>query len=86
MSGQETQHGAEMASTLQETLVEESETQPNEQEQGPTPADADNSNKPKRKAKEPTSLEREPGKSVFPVSRVQRVLKADKVRCPRVTV
>lgn len=36
--------------------------------------------KAKRKREAPPALVHEPGKSVFPVSRVQRILKADKVR------
>lgn len=40
----------------------------------------------KRKKKEPTELEREPGKSLLPISRVQKIIKADKVRLPVLTV
>lgn len=38
----------------------------------------------KRKKKDPVALERPPGKSLFPVSRVQKIIKADKVCCTRV--
>ena len=48
------------------------------------PTEAVKSDKPKRKPKEPVNLERDLGKSFFPVSRVQKILKADKVRPPRV--
>lgn len=44
-------------------------------------AEPEDSAKPKakRKREAPPALVHEPGKSVFPVSRVQRILKADKV-------
>ncbi|KIP11694.1 hypothetical protein PHLGIDRAFT_63119 [Phlebiopsis gigantea 11061_1 CR5-6] len=42
------------------------------------PAEAVKSDTQKRKPKEPVTLERDLGKSFFPVSRVQRILKADK--------
>jgi len=37
----------------------------------------------KRKDKESTQREREPGKSLLPFSRVQKIIKADKVRVKR---
>lgn len=41
--------------------------------------DTKNTSKKPRERKAPLALEREPGKSFFPVSRVQKILKADNV-------
>lgn len=77
------QPDAEMDVEQDETQQEPSRTQPTTD---PVPSgggakdDSTAAAKPKRKPKEPQTLEREPGKSVLPVSRVQRILKADKVR------
>ena len=86
MSEQNALHDTEMISGPQ-TVGEDTQTQPASPEpEAPTPSEANNSNKPKRKPREPTAFERDLGKSFFPVSRVQRILKADKVRPPRVLV
>ena len=84
MSQENTQHDSEMSMEPQNTLIEDSRTQSNDGEVELAPQDVDRSSKPKRKPKEPGMIERELGKSFFPVSRVQKILKADKVRPPRV--
>ena len=50
----------------------------------PPPPDDKPVDQPKGKAtaKPPASLVREPGKSLLPISRVQKIMKADKVRAP----
>lgn len=54
----------------QEMEAQESDTEP--------PATVQVQNK-KREKREPVELEREPGKSLLPFSRVQKIIKADKV-------
>lgn len=44
-----------------------------------TPKDKANDPTKKRERKAPAALEREPGKSLFPFSRVQKIIRADKV-------
>ena len=68
-------------------VVEESATASGTAEtegSGAEPSASEAKPKPKRQ-KAPDTLTREPGKSVFPHTRVQKILKADKVPSPRAT-
>jgi hypothetical protein len=49
---------------------------------GLTPTVGDNQEKGKRERKEPINVSREPGKSLFPFSRVQKIIKVDRVSQP----
>lgn len=57
----------------QEMEAPEADAPPEEEEQQP---------KKKRERKEVVDVVREPGKSLFPISRVQKIIKADKVGDP----
>lgn len=65
----------------QEDAAEEEEEEEEEQvaEGDPEGAQPEKKKKP-RERKEQVALEREGGKSLFPFSRVQKIIKADKVR------
>ena len=91
----DTQHAEEAAqpTAADETQLEpEEETQPADETQQTRDATEETTETGEAQAKKPprkrnpasTSVNHEPGKSVFPVSRVQKILKADKVRgsCP----
>jgi hypothetical protein len=72
---------------VDEETVTVSESQPMEAIQDADAEDTvgistDAPQRKQRERKEPSQLQREPGKSLFPVARVQRILKADKVRNP----
>ena len=67
---------------IEETQREGDERREPEQDtrdQEPDEDAAEQDKKKPRTKRDPTEIKREPGKSVFPVSRVQKILKADKV-------
>ncbi|EKM61481.1 uncharacterized protein PHACADRAFT_180595 [Phanerochaete carnosa HHB-10118-sp] len=86
MSDHEHEHGVSMDTDAEMHHVEDFQVaspDPEATEERPAPGVPDENvpaERTKRKPKPTEPLAREPGKSLFPVSRMQRVLKADKAR------